>query len=513
MTYRAMDNVVYDNEAAGRVCRFFENVVKHVKGAWAGQRFALSEWQADLLRRAFGTKRVDDGMRQYRTAYVEVPRKNGKSTLAAGIALYLLLYDNEPGAEVYSAAGDRKQAAIVFNTAKRMVELSPVLSRKCKVYRNTIKVPETDSIYQVLSSDARRQHGFSASGVIFDEVHVQKNRELWEALATSVGARAQPFIWAITTAGYDRTSLCWELHEHAAGVLAGRIEDPTFLASIFSSDKEYSSVEAWREANPNFGVSVSQEYLATACARAKAVPGFQNSFRRLHLNQWTEQETRWLDMDAWDKCDKGEATSSGSRKIYLGLDLSSTVDMTALAILTPPKSSSGDWLVEMHYWAPQEAVAKNPQYRFFADNGALTVTEGNVVDYAVVRKFLAALRSKHNIAEIAIDMWNGTQLATELTSDGFNVVSFGQGFASMTAPTKLLEMLVLSNSLNHFGHPILRYNASNVSVVQDDAGNLKPSRKASRLKIDGIVALIMALGRAAVGLKTSVYETRGMITV
>lgn len=512
----------FDEAAADRAVQFFEQYLRHVKGKWAGVPFELMDWQRDkIIRPLFGWKRMD-GTRKYRVAYIEIPRKNGKSTLAAGIALYLLTADGEPGSEVYSAAADREQAAIVFETAKAMVEASPALRKRAQIYKRSIVVPKTRSSYKVLSADAPTKHGLNAHGIIFDELHAQPNRELWDVLTTSTGAREQPLVVAITTAGYDRNSICWEQHDYARKVLDGIIDDPSFFAYIAAAneDDDWTDPKVWAKANPGLGVSVKQEYLEQECKRAKEVPAYQNTFRRLHLNQWTQQETRWMDMTAWD-------ASAGllrdhelpGRIAYGGLDLSSTTDISAFVLVFPPDESGGGYRVLPTFWMPEDTMREHQKrdrvpYDVWVREGWIKTTPGNVINYGFIRREINRLANIYNIAEIGADPWNATQLLVDLEGDGFTIVAIRQGFASMSAPTKELMNLVLAKKLIHGGNPVLRWMADNLVVKTDPAGNIKPDKAKSTQRIDGIVALIMALDRAVRNEnKPSVYEDRGILTL
>lgn len=481
-----------------RAVEFIRKYLRHVKGEWAGMPFELDPWQDKIIRKLFGTLRAD-GTRQYRRCYVEIPRKNGKSTLASAVALYLLLADKEPGAEIYSCAADRDQAGIVFDMARSMVESHVELRKRTKVYRTSIVVPETASRYKVLSADAFTKHGLNAHGVIFDELHAQKNRDLWDVMLTSTGARRQPLIFSITTAGvYNPESICWEVHDYACKVRDGIIEDDEFLPVIYAADKDddWTDPEIWKASNPGFGISVKADYLERECERAKEVPAAQNTFRRLHLNQWTEQETRWLDMDVWDESGGVlDEDALAGQECFAGLDLSTTTDISALALYF----RGGETV--MRFWVPGDNIAKRAKhdrvpYDTWKRDGHLISTDGNVVDYDFIRKEINELGRVYNIRQIAIDRWNATHLSTQLMGDGHDVVMFGQGFASMSAPTKELEKLLLNRAINHGNHPVLRWMASNVAVKQDAAGNLKPAKDKSTERIDGIVALIMAIGLA-----------------
>lgn len=515
----------FDQRAAQVAVNFFERLLHHSKGEWAGQPFILEDWQRDeIIRPLFGWKRESDGTRRYRIAYIEVPRKNGKSTLAAGIALLLLFADDEPGAEVYSAAADRDQASIVFDEAKRMVEGSPQLARRSEMYKRSIIMPGTYSAYRVLSADAHTKHGLNAHGVVFDELHAQPNRELWDVLTTSTGARRQPVTVAITTAGYDRESICWEQHEYARQVRDGIIEDETFLPVIYAADMEedWLDEEVWAKANPNLSVSVKLDYLRNEARRAKQVPAYQNTFRRLHLDQWTQQETRWLPMKDWNACatpvDQGLLRGA---PCYGGLDLASTSDIASFLLCFPSEPGEEEhfaWLP--FFWIPKENMVERARkdrvpYDAWVRQGLITATEGNVIDYGYIIRDIEALGERFNIEEIAFDRWGAFQVSQALQGAGFTMVGFGQGFRSMAGPTKELLRLVLDGKLAHGGHPVLRWMADNMMVSSDAAGNVKPNKAKSREKIDGIVAGIMALDRAVrhLGKKRSVYEDRGLEVV
>jgi phage terminase large subunit-like protein len=513
----------FDERAAELAERFFERLLRHTKGEWAGEGFHLQAWQRQIVRDVFGWKRPD-GTRRYRRVYIEIPRKNGKSTLSAGLALYLLFADGEPGAEVYSAAADREQAAIVFEQAKQMVLGSPALGRYAQAFKRAIVVNETMSSYKVLSSDAPTKHGLNAHGVIFDELHAQPNRELWDVLTTSQGSRRQPLVVAITTAGYDRESICWEQHEYARQVLSRVIEDDSFYGYIAAAEPEddWTDPAVWAKANPSLGVTVSEEYLRAECDRARNVPAYQNTFRRLHLNQWTQQEERWLDLAAWEaSAGPLEAKALEAELLgklgYGGLDLASTTDIAALALVFPMEN--GAYGALLRFWIPRENMMERARrdrvpYDAWTRDGWITATPGNVIDFTRIVADVRELGKRYKIGEIAFDRWGAVQVSQELTNAGFTMVQFGQGFASMASPTKELLRLVLEGKLWHGNNPALRWMADNMTVAQDPAGNVKPDKAKSREKIDGMVALIMGLDRALRHEnRPSVYEGRGLVVL
>ena len=456
----------------------------------------LEKWQRDYVRQLFAET---NGRRNVRTSLLALPRKNGKSSLCAGIALRLLLED-EPGCEVYSCAASRDQARLVFDMARVAVEQSPVLSQHLKVYRSAIVREKTHATYKALSAEAGIQHGLSAHGVIFDELHVS-NREMWEVMLSSQGARRQPLTVALTTAGYDRKSVCWEVWKYAEAVASGTVDDPAFLSAIYAAPEnaDWQDEKVWAKANPNLGVSVKLDFLRSECARAMEMPTYQNTFRTLYLNQWVEQDTRWLRMDHWMQGDKPCPVDLTKRDCFGGLDLASTFDTTALTLLFPLED--GTYWIEPHFWIPEENMRQRVRrdkvsYDVWERQGHLHVTHGNVTDFDQVRADINELAEKYNIRQIAVDAWNATQLSTQLQGDGFDLVSFRQSYGSLSAPAKQLEALVVSGKLLHH-NPVLDWQAANVAIQQDHAGNIRPSKAKSNERIDGMVALVMSLGIAA----------------
>lgn len=515
-----------DERAAVGAVRFFERLLLHPKGPQAGRPFRLEPWQREIVQALFGEKDRRSGLRRYRRAYIEVPRGNGKSTWAAGLALLLLLADGEPAAEIFSAAADRDQARIVFDTAKAMVEDSPHLRKLAQVYRHSMVVESTRSVYRVLSAEAYSKHGLNPHAIIFDELHAQPDRELYDVLNTAMGKRAQPLMIMITTAGYDRESICWQQHEYARQVAEGIIDDPTFLPAIFAAGQEddWTSPAVWERANPNWGVSVQPEFIEREYQTALASPTYQNTFRRLYLNQWTQQENRWIDMGAWDACG-GALPDLAGRVCYGGLDLASTTDIAALVLAFPPGTRGEGrgaeeepvWWLMPFFWIPEEKMIERERrdrvpYSTWVRQGLVTATPGNVIDYGYIRNQINELAARYDVREIAYDPWNATQLSIELQGDGVLMVEMRQGFASLSAPSKELLRLVLAGGVAHGGNPVLRWMADNVAAKQDPAGNVKPDKSKSTNRIDGIVAAIMAVGRASVaaGPAVSIYEERGV---
>jgi phage terminase large subunit-like protein len=505
-----------ESDGGDRAVNFIRRL-KHTKGQWHGVSFDLRPWQEKIIRDLFGTVK-EDGARQYRTAYIEVPRKNGKSELAAAIALVLLFADGEEGAEIYSAAADTDQASIVFDVANQMVKQSVGLSQRSKAILSTKRIVYKNSFYRVLSAEHATKHGFNAHGVIFDELHAQPNRSLWDVLTTSGGTRRQPMTVAITTAGYDRNSICWEQHEYARKVLDGVVDDPTYYAVIFSAPDEadWTDEVIWKNANPALGDFRDIDEMRTLCKRAQQTPALQNTFRRLYLNQWTRQESRWLDIAAWDAtAGIVEAEDLRGEVAYAGLDLASSSDLAALVLVFPDDEGMFDVLP--FFWVPQNAIEKRSMvdrvpYDVWVEDGLIEATPGDVIDYRYIRKRINELGVLYNLKEIAFDRWGAQELIQYLQDDGFTVVEFGQGFASMAMPTRELLNLVLAKKLRHGGNPVLKWQADNLVVRQDPAGNVKPDKSKSTEKIDGMVALIMGIDRALRNEK-SVYDERGVLSL
>jgi phage terminase large subunit-like protein len=498
----------WDGEAAERVLEFFPSCLTHTKG-FSG-KFELADWQRDVIATLFGWRR-HDGTRRYREALIAVPRKNGKTSLCAGLSLYCLSCDGEKGPEVYCAAFSRDQATLLFDPAAQMVRSHPRMADSLVIHDSVKRIIDhrCGGFMRAIPAEAASSHGFNASAVIFDELHTQPNRDLYDVLKTSTGARKQPLFVSITTAGYDRHSICWEVWEYARKVRDGIIEDPFFLPVIYElpDDADWTDREVWQAVNPNYGVSLSAEYLEEAFARAQSIPAYENTFRNLHLNQWVEQATRWFSMDAWDTGDSDPDLAYG-QECWAGLDLSATTDVSAFVMAFP--RPDGSFAVDCRFWVPGESARERERrdrvpYSQWRDQGFLTFTAGGSVDYDIIRRDLNQLREQYNIRQIAIDRWNANQLAHQLQADQFDVGFFGQGYASMNSPAKHLEALIAENKLVHGGNPVLRWMASNVAVETDAAGNIKPSKKASTERIDGIVALCMALGSWGIDQQSAIW--------
>jgi len=491
----------YRKDLAQAAIEWFPRYLRHFQGHWEGVHFDLLPWEKEIIGKLFGTVKAD-GTRQYRTVYVEIPKKNGKSPLAAGVALKLLLADHEPGAEIYSAACDRDQASIVFNGARAMIQQNPKLGRKCKVLDSTRRIIHNNgSFYRVLSADAPNKHGFNVHGVIFDELHAQPNRQLWDVLTRGSGAaRRQPVVFAITTAGYDRHSICWEMHEYACKVRDGIIDDPTFLAILYGADEQddWTDEKVWVKANPSLGVTIQLDEMRSECRYAQENPAAENTFRRLRLNQWVKQESRYIPMERWRGCGGAvDAESLRAKPCWAGLDLASSIDVAAFVM-----AFNEDGIVKLlcRFWVPEENIEARSRrdrvpYDVWVRQGFITATPGNVIDYDYIEAEIEGLSSDYDIREIGYDPWGALQLAQHLEAKGFEMVEVRQGTKSMSEPTKEMLRLVLGGKLRHGDNPVLTWMADNAVVTIDSAENVKPDKKKSTERIDGIVAAIMALGR------------------
>jgi phage terminase large subunit-like protein len=515
----------YDKNTADYAVSFIE-ALTHTKGSWAGKQFELIDWQEQIVRDLFGILKPN-GYRQFNTAYVEIPKKMGKSELAAAVALLLTCGDNEERAEVYGCAADRQQASIVFDVASDMVRQCPALAKRVRILASQKRIVylPTNSFYQVLSAEAYSKHGFNIHGVVFDELHIQPNRKLFDVMTKGSGdARTQPLYFLITTAGTDTNSICWEIHQKAKDILEGRKIDPTFYPVIYGADEadDWTNPETWRKANPSLGVTVSIDKVKAACESARQNPAEENSFRQLRLNQWVKQAVRWMPMDKWDRCAfAADPEKLKGRACYGGLDLSSSTDITAFVLVFSPVDKDDKYSILPYFWIPEDNIdlrvkRDHVPYDVWKQQGFLQTTEGNVVHYGFIESFIDELGTKYNIREIAFDRWGAVQMSQNLDNLGFTVIPFGQGFKDMFPPTKELMKLTLEEKIAHAGHPVLRWMMDNIFIRTDPSGNIKPDKEKSTEKIDGAVATIMALDRAIRGggdSFESVYDNRGLLVL
>jgi len=511
----------YDEKKANRIINFIERVCTHVKGELANKPFILEDWQKEYIRELFGTMN-DNGTRQYRTSYVQIPRKNGKSNLAAAIALAVFFVVREPGAEIYCCASSREQAKIVFDVIKQMVRNSTILMRECNIFQNSIVLNGTNSYLKAVAAEAGTLHGTSASLCVYDELHVAKNRALWDVMATSQGARREPLMIAITTAGlFDPTSVCYELYSYGKKVETGVIEDETFLPCIYEANpgEDIHDVDVWKKANPNYGVSIKPEYFEKMSREAKSLPSAEIAFRQLHLNQWVNSLASWIADAEWmESAGVIDLEQIKNRKCYAGLDLAAVEDVTAFVMVFPMDDGSIKVVPKM--FVSEAAVERRRtqtggSYDTFVKDNELIVTEGNSTDYAVIERVVKECAELYDLQSIAFDRWNSNSLVANLTDAGIEMDPFGQGFISMTAPIKNAEILIKKKLLHHGGNGMLRWMAANVVTKKDDAENIKFSKSKAGDKIDGIIAMIMALGemitmegKDVTGVST--YESQGI---
>ena len=513
----------YDKGKADRAVTFIQNLC-HTKGKWAGTPFMLLPWQEQIVRDIFGIVK-ENGKRQFLTAYVEIPKKQGKSELAAAVALYLLYADNEQSAEVYGAACDRNQASMVFDETRHMVQMSPALMRRSKITAAQKRIVNysNNGYYQVLSAETGTKHGLNVSGLVFDEIHAQPNRQLYDVLTKGSGdAREQPLFFIITTAGTNKNSICYELHTKALDLLGSRKNDPTFYPVVYGLglEDDWTDEANWYKANPSLGHTISIDRVREAYQNALDNPAEENVFKQLRLNIWTSATVCWIPEHSYDRGNRPiDLDDLYGRECFGGLDLSSTSDITALSLVFPPRSEEESYIVLPFFWLPEETLELRCRrdhvfYDVWKRQGFINTTEGNVVHYGFIEKFIEDLGERYNIREIAFDRWNATQMVQNLEDMGFTVVPFGQGYKDMSPPSKELYKLLMEGRINHGGNPVLKWMAQNVVMHQDPAGNIKPDKDKSTEKIDGIVATIMALDRAIRSQDaTSVYDTRGLLFI
>ena len=498
----SLDEFYFDDNEAFKVSRFFSQMLTHPKGGSGKPKpFILEPWQEEYVKKLLSWKHKSTGLRKYRTTYLEIPRKNGKTTLAAGILLYMLLVDKENGKEVYSAATTRDQAGLVYEIAAGMVSNSPMLKSRCELIKSKKRIVTADGYFQACSAEAGAIHGTNPHCVVFDELHLQKDREMWEAFHTGFGARTQPVFMAITTAGHDRSSVCWEQHEYSRNIIDGNIQDDSFYPLLFGAGQEddWKSEETWAKANPCLDVSLNREYLRAECKQAQEIPGLENSFRRLHLNQWTEQESRLIPMNEWDKCAASiEIADFDGGVCFGGLDLSSTRDVTAFVLLFPKADGVN---VFPYFWIPEDNINRRAAQdqrviRSFADAGFVEVTEGNEVDVMHVAKRITEICAPFDVRRIGFDPWNAagpTQRMKELGIPEDVLIKMVQGTSTYNEAIKQMLSMLGSQRLKHDGNKVLRWMASNAAGLADSNGNLKFHKGKSGDKIDGMTALGMAL--------------------
>lgn len=508
----------YDKAAADRVISFIENRCYHPD---SGKKFILEKFQKDLICDAFAWHVKKTGVRKHKFVYFEVPKGNGKSRFLSAIGLYLLCYDMEKGAEIYVCAGDRSQAGIIFDDCKEMVKADEqILGKRLKTFKSTITHEKSGSSLKAISAEAYSKHGYRPHGILFDELHVQPNRELYDTLTKGVMKKPRPMVWMITTAGKSG-SFGHDMANYARDLRDGKKKNPFWLVRVYAADHDDDpfSPKTWKKANPGYGTIIKPDAFLPIVTEAKSLPSGLNSFLQLHLNLWTGTEKTFIADHEWQKCDFGtiDPKELEGKKCYAGLDLASTRDLTALCFFFP--DVNGKHYAIWKIYCPDETILardkkENASYSDWVRKGWITTTPGNSTDYSFIKRDYLKGMELYDIERGGYDRWNSSQLIGELTDEGANMVGVGQGYRSMNEAMNAVELMVLKKNLNHGGNPVVRWCTGNVVVDKDASGNRKPSKEKSKEKIDPFVALLNAVYEYNLdfsGNKTSVYEMRGVI--
>ena len=521
---------MFNELRASRAVKFFESL-KHTKGKFYGQPFTLLDWEREIVRDVYGTVN-ERGIRQYKYAYIEIPKKNGKSELAAGAGLYHLFADGERNGEVYGCAADRSQASIVFDVAVDMIDQLPALAKRCKLTASRKRITDkvSGSFYQVLSAEAFTKHGLNVSAVVFDELHAQPSRELWDVMSFGSGdARMQPMWWVITTAGDDpdRQSIGWEVHDYAQQLILGEKTNSAWYAKIYGYDgDDIYNEDNWRKANPSLGHTISIDSVREAAVAAQAKPADERLFRWLRLNQWiTTKLTTWLPLSLFESTvGTWNRTDLIGLECYMGLDLSSTTDLTGLALIFPPQKGNDDWRVIWDCWIPEENMRErinrdHVKYDEWMGGGWVTATPGNTVDYTMIRQRILDLGKIYQVKELGADRTFAAMLIQELEAEGMTCVDIPQTYSSLTDPLNQTEVLLRSGKLTHENNPVASWCFGNASIAKNGNGQIKlvkehKGRAVVRTKrIDLVAAWIDGMARARFyesPLKRSIYEDRGL---
>lgn len=520
-------DLYFDDDAADRAVTFIETFCAHSKGIWAGKLIELSRFQNFVVRSLFGWRHISTGLRRFLYCYLQVARKQGKTTLAAAIAVLMTLADREAGAECYSAATTKDQARICFDAAAAMVRRSQSLSKYLDVFggypqsrTNNISCEILGSKFEPLAADEQNLDGLNIHLLIGDELHRWKKREYLDVLETASGSRTQPLRFYITTPGTSCEGVCWEQRDYATKILDGVVDDDQYLVFMAEppADADYTKLKTWEMANPNLGITVWRKDLETECQRAQDDITKQNGFRRYKCGQWVTQAERWLDLAKWDKCGGTfDLELLAGRPCFGGLDLASTEDLASFCLLFPPITDFPWWYTLWWAWCPEDQIPKLPReqqrpYQQWADAGHLTLTSGDVIDYDYIRNVINDAAETYRIEEIGYDPWNSTQLVTKLTEeDGLEMIRVTQGIGGMNAPSKEFHRLMTKGQLRHGDNPVARWCASNIATWKDANENIKPSKKNSGGRIDLVVAAIIALARGMLEeAGVPLYETRGL---
>jgi phage terminase large subunit-like protein len=528
----------FDKKIAQAAIDFFPMFLRFYIGEFDGKPFVLEPWQQFIIGSIFGWKM--GRFRRFRTAYLEIAKGNGKSPMAAGVGIYGLVADDEKGAEIYSAATMREQAGILFRDAKAFVESSPSLQRKLHVGVANIDYKANNSFFRPVSSEHRGLDGKRPHIALIDEIHEHPNATVIDKLGLGAKERRQALFFEITNAGYDRQSICFQHHEYTEKILEGIIANESwfgYMSGLDVCDKcraegktipqdgcadcdDWTDERVWPKANPNLGVSIQKSYIKEQVDKAANMPSMQNIVKRLNFCIWTQSVTRWIPFDVWNACATPvDPEALKGRICYGGLDLSSNTDVTAWVKVFPPEGEDILYRVICRFFLPEDNMMQRVKrdkvpYDVWAKQGFITLTPGNLIDYKFILAQIQQDMNDYQIAELAFDRWGSQKITTDLQELGFEIegkrtlVQFGQGFASMSAPTKEVEKMVMGKELAHGGNPVLSWMVSNVAIKTDPAENKKPDKEKSKERIDGAVALIMAVGRAMLrgGQKKSVYD-------
>lgn len=524
--YRPKPKGAHFYAPAGQRAVKFIKLLKHFKGEFAGQYFTLLPWQEhEYIMPLFGWKILEpvknergrpipgefipcgldeggecDCPRLFRLSYLETPKKNGKTQLGAGIVGYAAFGDGEGGAECYTYAADATQAKLAFDALAFGIgyEQNPFEKKGVQILTREVRNRRTNSFVKVQSAKVGTKHGPNAQCIIFDELHAQPNRDLWDVTTSGVAARRQPIVAALTTAGWDRNSICWEQHEHARQVSEGLMDDPTFLGIVYSvpEDADWEKEDTWFQAAPSLGVTVDVGFYEQKAREAKQMPTSQNAFRQLFLSQWTQQAVRFIPLDKWDYCAGATRDDLEGKLAYGGLDLAATTDLAAFGLIFPDPDGSYDYLVR--YYIPAENMRARERrdrvpYEQWVKNGLITATPGDVIDYGFIKKDLLDAKKTYDLREVSYDPWNAVQFVQELDVERFKLVPVRQGYASLSPPTKELLRLILEKKIRHGGNPVLRWNADSAAATIDANENVRLDKSKSSARIDGIAAMIMAL--------------------